>query len=659
MTFALIGNQNSGKTTLFNLLTGSSQHVGNFPGVTVEYKTGIINDMQNVSIVDLPGIYSITPYSQEEIITRDFLLTKKVDGIINIIDVTNIERSLYLTLQLLELKLPTIVTLNMMDEFLNNNGKINIPELSKELGVPIIPISAKKNTGINTLKNSIINLAPNKFIPLKHYTNPHLHQCINEICNILIRHAPNLNISPIFYSIKFIEGDFSAKKLLNLTKTEINSINHSIYKLEQKINCNKLILIAESKYKLIENICNKTVVIHAETKEHKKSTQLDKLLTNKYLALPIFFSTMFIIFWLTFDGLGNTLSSILSYGINYITLCMDNMLNTCNVAPIVHSLIIDGIFTGIGSIMSFLPIIVVLFFFLSILEDSGYMVRIAFIIDKILNKIGLSGKSFVPMLIGFGCSVPAVMATRTLNSERDKKLTLFMIPYISCSAKLPIYALFCHTFFKNSATFVMFGLYITGIIIGITIIYLLRNSFFINSSSIFLMEIPNYRIPSIKNTFILLWNKIKDFLEKAFTLIFISSIIIWFLQTFDTNLSIVQNNETSLLASISKYFVPIFTPIGLGDWKIITALVSGITAKEAIISTLNILTNNNLASLFSTLTALCFLIFILLYTPCIATLAAINRELNSGLKTIFILLFQCLIAWTITFLFFHLGKYVI
>lgn len=668
MIISLVGNQNCGKTTLFNTLTGSNQHTGNFPGITVEQKIGIIKNTNNYSLVDLPGIYSMRPHSSEEIITRNFILNQKPNAIINIIDATNLERNLYLTLQLLELNIPMIIALNMMDEVKKNGGQINIEVLSKELKVPVIPISAIKNQGISNLIHNIIKITSST-PPLNnniYLSTPAIHKCIRSISQIINQPANKLEISPTFLSTKIIEDDTAISNKLKLAKPELNLIKHSISQLELETKSDRNLALASARYNIIEKICKKSIISPKESKEHKCSSIIDKLLTNKYLGLPIFFTIMFLIFWLTFNVTGNTLSKQLSSCINYLIALIDNILIMARINPILHSLIIDGIFAGVGSILSFLPIIIVLFFFLSVLEDTGYMSRVTFILDKLLMKLGLSGKSFVPMLLGFGCSVPAVMATRTLSSNHDRKITLLLIPYMSCSAKLPIYAMFCTTFFPKHAPLIMIFLYITGITISIIIALLLRNCKLHKNSDTFIMELPNYRIPSLKNTFILMWNKAKDFIEKAFSVIFLASIIIWFLQTFDKNLNIVSNASTSLLAQISKFLTPIFTPLGLGNWKIISSLISGLSAKETVISTLNILLNTGtselnytLHTLFTPLTALSFLIFTLLYPPCIATLVTITKELKSPIHSILIILSQLIIAWFTAFIFFNVGKIIV
>ncbi len=664
MIFALVGNQNCGKTTLFNALTGSNQHVGNFPGVTVDQKIGIIKNTNNCSVVDLPGIYSIRPYSQEEIVTRDFILNEKPNGIINIVDATNIERNLYLTLQLLELRIPMVLALNMMDEVRNNGGTVNVSQLSKELDIPIIPISALKNEGISELVESIISVVKSKNFPQKIDFCPSgpVHRCIHSISHVIEDHAMNLGISSRFCATKIIEGDVSFGKRLELNRNELELIEHTVLEMEHESGLDKNAALADMRYNFIEKVCQKTVVKPVESKEHKRSVKIDEILTNKYLALPIFFAIMFIMFWLTFNVFGRILSDWLALGIDWITGIVDCTLTSYEINPVVHSLVIDGIFAGVGSILSFLPIIVVLFFFLSILEDTGYMARVAFVMDRLLRKIGLSGRSFVPMLIGFGCSVPAIMATRTLSSERDRKMTILLIPYMSCSAKIPIYAIFCVAFFGKYSALAMISLYVIGILLGIVVALLLKNTLFQGKPIPFVMELPNYRIPSIKSVLLLMWDKAKDFLERAFTIIFIATIIIWFLQTFDVRFNVVQDNTNSLLALISKLLVPIFTPLGFGDWKIVTALVSGLTAKEAVISTLSVLLSVSsadlayaLPNLFTPLTAFSFLIFTLLYTPCVAAIATIRRELSSTFQTICIVFFQCFIAWLTAFTVYNVG----
>jgi len=664
MVFALIGNQNSGKTTLFNAITGANQHVGNFPGVTVEEKVGVIKNTKGCFVVDLPGIYSIRPYFSEEIITRDFLLSKNLDGIINIIDASNIERNLYLTLQLLELNIPMVIVLNMMDEVRSNGGSININKLSIKLGVPIIPISAIKNEGISEVINSIISVSNSGTLPKNStfYSAFPIKNAIDKIINIIKEDAVKLNISPVFCATKIIEGDNYFAKLLKLKLKDIKLIENIVSEMENEINLDRNTAIAYNRYNFIEKICDELVKKPKESKQHKISSNIDKILTNKYLGLPMFFIIMFFIFYFTFNLLGRELSDFFVNGIRYLTNFTDILLSKYNVNSILHKLVIDGIFSGVGSVLSFLPLIIILFFFLSILEDTGYMARVTFIMDKLLRKIGLSGKSFVPMLIGFGCSVPAIMASRTLASKRDRRITMMLIPYMSCSAKLPIYAVFCNLFFYEYAAFAMIGLYIIGIIVGIGVGLLIKRFTFFEEEVHFIIELPNYRFPSIKNTLLLMWSKIKEFLEKAFSIIFIGTIIIWFFQTFDANFNIVNDNSNSILSSISKFLTPLFMPIGLGDFRIVTALISGLTAKEAVISTLSILLNTNifelnyiLPSIFSPLSACCFLIFTLLYPPCIGAIATMNKELNSPIQTFFIILFQLIVAFSITFIFYSIG----
>lgn len=668
MIFALVGNQNCGKTTLFNCLTGSNQHVGNFPGVTVDQKMGEIKGVKNCTVVDLPGIYSIRPYTNEEIVTRDFVLNEKPDGIINIVDATNIERNLYLTLQLLELHIPMVLVLNMMDEVRGNGGTINVKKMSEKLGIPVIPISAVKNEGITDVVNSIINVSKNKIVPkvtdFCHY-GP-VHRCIHAVTHLISDHADNCNISARFAATKLIEGETYFQEKLGVNQNELEMIEHSVTEMESDEGLDRNAAIANMRYTFIEDVCANTVIKGEVSKEHIRSVKIDNILTNKYLALPLFFGIMLFIFWLTFSVVGGSLSNLLTLGIQAITSVVDKGLTIYGINPVVHSLIINGIFAGVGNVLSFLPIIVTLFFFLSILEDTGYMARVAFVMDKLLRKIGLSGRSFVPMLIGFGCSVPAVMSTRTLASERDRKLTIILIPFMSCSAKIPIYAVFCAAFFPKYQALVMMGLYITGIILGIIFALIMKNTTFKGNPIPFVMELPNYRIPSLKSVFLLMWEKAKDFIERAFTVIFLASIIIWFLQTFDLKLNVVSDSANSLLALIGHLLVPVFAPLGFGDWRVATSLIAGFTAKEAVVSTISVLLNTNasqlgieLAKIFTPLTAFSFLIFTLLYTPCIAAVTTIKKELNSLSGTFGIILLQCVIAWLAAFIFYRIGGLIL
>lgn len=655
-TFALVGNQNCGKTTLFNQLTGSNQHVGNFPGVTVDQKVGTLRSAKDISVVDLPGIYSIRPYSVEETVTRDFILSEKPDGIINIIDATNIERNLYLTLQLLELRIPTVIALNMMDEVKGNGGSIDVNALSKLLGVPCIAISAVKNEGIDDLISEMSRLATNKTLP-KVYdfcSDGAVHRCIHAAVHLIDDHAKRADIPARFAATKLIEGDEPIIKRLALNENELELMEHSILEMEAETGLDRNAALADMRYTFIEKVCAETVVKCRESKERKRSEKIDAILTHKYLALPLFLGIMMLIFWLSFSVIGELLSNILALGIDGLTHLADMGLTAINVNPVVKSLIIDGIFAGVGSVLSFLPIIVVLFFFLSILEDTGYMARVAFVMDKLLRKIGLSGRSFVPMLIGFGCSVPAIMATRTLSSERDRKMTIMLVPFMSCSAKIPVYAMFAKAFFPKTAPLAMIGLYVTGIVIGILVAVIFNVTAFKGNPVPFVMELPNYRFPSLKSVMRLMYDKARDFIEKAFTVILLATILIWFLQTFDFRLYPVEDSSRSILASIGRLISPLFAPLGLSDWKLTTSLITGFSAKEAVISTLAILNGTSVDALASVLItvitpaqAISFLIFTLLYTPCVAAVAAIKRELGSGLKAAGVSFLQCGIAWVI------------
>lgn len=669
MIFALAGNQNCGKTTLFNALTGSNQHVGNFPGVTVDQKMGDIKGTKNCSVVDLPGIYSIRPYTQEEIVSRDFILDGKPDGIINIVDATNIERNLYLTLQLLEINLPMVVALNMMDEVRANGGTVDVKKLSESLGVPVIPISAAKNEGVSELSDKMVYVAKNRILPkrIDFCSDGPVHRCIHAVAHVIEDHAHNISVPPRFCATKLIEGDdeYFAEKL-ELDKNERELIEHSIVEMEHDTGLDRNAALADMRYTFIEKSVAQSVVKCNESREHKRSVKMDKVLTGKYTALPVFFGVMFLVFWLTFNVIGSKLSDLLSLGIGALTNLCDKGLTAYGINPVVHSLIIDGIFAGVGSVLSFLPIIVTLFFFLSILEDTGYMARVAFVMDKLLRKIGLSGRSFVPMLIGFGCSVPAIMSTRTLSSDRDRKMTILLTPYMSCSAKIPIYAVFTAAFFAKYRALVMIGLYVTGIVLGIIVALILKKTAFKGEPVPFVMELPNYRMPSPKSVFLLLWEKARDFLQRAFTVIFLATIIIWFLQSFDTRLNVVDNSADSLLAMVGKFIAPIFTPLGFGDWRAVTALISGFTAKEAVVSTLSVLMNTGTAELgtvlpniFSGLSAVSFLVFTLLYTPCVAAVATIKKELGSRAKTVGVVFMQCAVAYLAAFIVYSIGSLIV
>lgn len=669
MIFALAGNQNCGKTTLFNALTGSNQHVGNFPGVTVDQKMGDIKGTKNCSVVDLPGIYSIRPYTQEEIVSRDFILDGKPDGIINIVDATNIERNLYLTLQLLELNLPMVVALNMMDEVRANRGTVDVKKLSESLGVPVIPISAAKNEGVSELSDKMVYVAKNRILPkrIDFCSDGPVHRCIHAVAHVIEDHARNISVPPRFCATKLIEGDdeYFADRL-ELDKNERELIEHSIVEMEHDTGLDRNAALADMRYTFIEKSVTQSVVKCNESREHKRSVKMDEVLTGKYTALPVFFGVMFLVFWLTFNVIGSKLSDLLSLGIDALTNLCDKGLTAYGINPVVHSLIIDGIFAGVGSVLSFLPIIVTLFFFLSILEDTGYMARVAFVMDKLLRKIGLSGRSFVPMLIGFGCSVPAIMSTRTLSSDRDRKMTILLTPYMSCSAKIPIYAVFTAAFFAKYRALVMIGLYVTGIVLGIIVALILKKTAFKGEPVPFVMELPNYRMPSPKSVFLLLWEKARDFLQRAFTVIFLATIIIWFLQSFDTRLNVVDDSADSLLAMVGKFIAPIFTPLGFGDWRAVTALISGFTAKEAVVSTLSVLMNTGTAELgtvlpniFSGLSAVSFLVFTLLYTPCVAAVATIKKELGSRAKTVGVVFMQCAVAYLAAFIVYSIGSLIV
>ena len=665
MIFALVGNQNCGKTTLFNALTGSNQHVGNFPGVTVDQKMGEIKDGKSGSVVDLPGIYSLRPYTQEEIVTRDFILNEKPDGIINIIDATNIERNLYLTLQLLELRVPMVLALNMMDEVHANGGTIDVRELSRCLGIPVVPISAAKGEGVSELLDQAVHTARGKTLPKVYdFCAPDspVHRCIHAVVHMIQDHADKAGIPARFAATKLIEGDEGILRQLQLDQNEKELLEHCIVQMENERGLDRNAALADMRYSFIESVVEICVVKCHESKEHRRSVRMDKILTGKYTALPVFFGVMFLIFYLTFNLIGQNLSDFLSLGIDKLTMLVDKGLTAYGINPVVHSLIVDGIFAGVGSVLSFLPIIVTLFFFLSILEDTGYMARVAFVMDRLLRKIGLSGRSFVPMLIGFGCTVPAIMATRTVSSDRDRKMTILLTPYMSCSAKIPIYAVFSAAFFPKYAAVVMIGLYVTGILLGILLALVLKNMAFRGQPVPFVMELPNYRMPSARSVGLLLWEKARDFLERAFTVIFLATIIIWFLQTFDAKLNVVTDSADSLLAMVGQFISGIFKPLGFDDWRVATALISGFTAKEAVVSTLGVLLGTNVAalgsvlgSLFTPLSALSFLVFTLLYTPCVAAVAAIRRELRSFWKMLGVVILQCGVAWLAGMLVYRIG----
>ena len=668
MIFALAGNQNCGKTTLFNSLTGANQHVGNFPGVTVDQKVGDIKNVKDCQVVDLPGIYSIRPYTSEEIVTRDFILKNHPDGIINIVDATNIERNLYLTLQLLELRIPTVLALNMMDEVRKGGGTIDVPALSKRLGIPVVPISAAKNEGVSELIRQAVETAKNKVAPkvLDFCPDGPVHRCIHSVSHVIEDHARRVGISSRFAATKLIEGDGQITEMLELDDNEKELLEHSIIEMEQESGLDRNAALADMRYTFIESVVADTVIKAVESPEHARSVKIDRILTGRFTAIPVFIGIMLVIFFLTFNVIGSFLSDLLALGIDNLTALVDRALTSYGLNPVVHSLVIDGIFAGVGSVLSFLPIIVTLFFFLSILEDTGYMARIAFVMDKLLRKIGLSGRSIVPMLIGFGCTVPAVMATRTLSSDRDRKMTIMLTPFMSCSAKIPIYAVFSAAFFPGYAAVAMIVLYLSGILVGIIAALIMKKTAFRGEPVPFVMELPNYRFPSPKSVGLLLWDKAKDFLQRAFTIIFVATIIIWFLQTFDAHLNVVTDNADSLLAGLGRLIAPILVPLGTGDWRIATALISGFTAKEAVVSTLGVLLGTGtgdlapaLSQMFTPLTACAFLAFTLLYTPCVAAVATIKNELGSRLKTLGVVFMQCAIAWLVGTLVYQIGSLIL
>ncbi len=649
MIFALVGNQNCGKTTLFNALTGSNQHVGNFPGVTVDQKSGDIRGEKNCSVVDLPGIYSLRPYTQEEIVSRDFILNQKPDGIINIVDATNIERNLYLTLQLLELRVPMVLALNMMDEVRANGGSIDVQKMSTALGIPVVPISAAKGEGVSELVDQALTVARGRILPKVTdfcADDSAVHRCLHAVIHLISDHAERLGIPTRFCAAKLIEGGDSLESELQLDENEKELLEHCIVQMESETGLDRNAALADMRYTFIESAVAASVIKCRESREHARSVRIDRILTGKYTAIPSFLAVMFLTFFLTFHVIGQRLSDLLAVGIDALTAAADHALTVYGINPVVHSLIIDGIFAGVGSVLVFLPIIVTLFFFLSILEDTGYMARVAFVMDKPLRRIGLSGRSIVPMLIGFGCSVPAIMATRTVSSDRDRKMTILLTPYMSCSAKISIYAFFTAAFFPRYGALVMILLYILGIFIGILAALIMNKTVFRGKPVPFVMELPNYRLPGLKSVGLLLWEKAKDFLQRAFTIIFLATVIIWFLQSFDTRLNVVADSSYSLLALIGQWIAPVFAPLGFADWRCATALISGFVAKESVVSTLEVLLGGvAVTGLFSTCSAISFLVFTLLYTPCVAAVATIRRELRSTVKTIGVVLLQCGVAW--------------
>ena len=649
MIFALVGNQNCGKTTLFNALTGSNQHVGNFPGVTVDQKMGEITDEKGCAVVDLPGIYSLRPYTQEEIVSRDFILNQKPDGMINIVDATNIERNLYLTLQLLELRIPMVLALNMMDEVRSNGGSIDVQKMSAALGIPVIPIAAAKGEGVSELVDQAIAVARSKTLPKVTdfcADDSAVHRCIHAVTHLIADHADRIGVPARFCATKLIEGGDGLADRLALDRNERELLEHCIVQMESEAGLDRNAALADMRYTFIESVVASSVVKCHESREHARSMKIDRFLTGRYTALPAFLAVMLLIFYLTFHVIGQRLSDWLAVGIGALTAAVDHALTAYGINPVVHSLIIDGIFTGVGSVLVFLPIIVTLFFFLSILEDTGYMARVAFVMDKPLRKIGLSGRSIVPMLIGFGCSVPAIMATRTVSSDRDRKMTILLTPYMSCSAKISIYAFFTAAFFPTHRALVMISLYLLGILIGIVAALIMNWSTFRGKPVPFVMELPNYRLPSLKSVALLLWEKAKDFLQRAFTVIFLATIIIWFLQSFDIRLNVVADSADSLLALIGRWIAPVFAPLGFADWRCATSLISGFIAKESVVSTLEVLLGGApLFTMFTNRSTASFLVFTLLYTPCIAAVATIRREFGSTLKTAGIVLMQCCVAW--------------
>ena len=657
LTFALAGNQNSGKTTLFNQLTGSNQHVGNFPGVTVDRKSGAIKEHPETEITDLPGIYSMSPYTAEEIVSRQFILDEKPCGIINIVDATNIERNLYLTMQLMELNVPMVLALNMMDEVRGNGGSILVNQMEHELGVPVVPISAAKNEGIHELVDHALHVAKYQERPGRldfcdeNDKGGAIHRCLHSIMILIEDHAKEAGIPERFAATKLVEGDSRILERLNLDQNEKETLEHIILQMEEESGMDRSAAIADMRFTFIQKLVDRTVIKPKESKEHQRSRAIDKILTGKYTAIPAFVLIIAAVFFLTFNVIGAFFQGILESGIEALTEVVDSALVSWNVNEVVHSLIIDGIFTGIGSVLSFLPVIVTLFFFLSLLEDTGYMARIAFVMDKFLRKLGLSGRSIVPMLIGFGCTVPGVMASRTLPSERDRKLTILLTPFMSCSAKLPIYGFFASTFFPKYSGLIMIALYFIGIFMAVLVALISKRTLFRGKAVPFVMELPNYRMPGAKNVGQLLWEKAKDFLQRAFTIIFIASIVIWFLQSFDTSLTLVEDSSKSILAVIAGYIAPVFGPLGFGDWRFSTALISGFMAKESVVSTLNVLVGSGdaILPLLTPVSAMALLVFSLLYTPCVAAVASVKRELGAKWAAS-IVIFQCVIAWIAAFI---------
>ena len=666
MRFALAGNQNCGKTALFNALTGMNCHVGNFPGVTVEQKIGEIRGKTGCTVVDLPGIYSLRPYTQEENVTRDFLLNEKPDGIINIVDATNIERNLFLTMQLLELNEPMVLALNMMDEVRAGGGSIDVEKMSKELGIPVVPISAIKGEGVSELIDRATEVAKSRILPVRAdfcAADSPCHRCIHAVMHLVEDHAKEKGLPLRFCASKLIESDNDIADKLGLDENERELIEHCLVQLETESELDRNAALADMRYTFIESVAAASVTKCGESREHRRSVAIDRVLTGKYTAFPVFLGVMFLVFWLTFNVIGAALQNLLALGIGKLSDVVDAALTNFGLNPVVHSLIIDGIFNGVGSVLSFLPVIVVLFFFLSILEDTGYMARVAFVMDKPLRHLGLSGRSFVPMLIGFGCSVPAIMGTRTVSSDRDRKMTMMLIPFMSCSAKIPIYSVFVAAFFPGRGALVMFALYLTGILLAMLAATVLKFTVFRGKPVPFVMELPNYRFPSAKSVGLLLWEKARDFLQRAFSVIFIATVVIWFLQSFDYHLNPVTDSTASMLAAVGRWVAVIFRPLGFGDWRFSTALISGFIAKEQVVSTLAVLIGCDTKVLYtmlpaafpSTLAACSFLVFTLLYTPCVAAVAAFRREFNSRLSTLGVVFSQCAVAWVAAFLVYQIG----
>ena len=660
LTYALVGNQNCGKTTLFNQLTGAKQHVGNFPGVTVDRKSGAIRGYPNTEVTDLPGIYSMSPFSSEEIVSRNFVLQDKPTAIINIVDATNIERNLYLSMQLLEMGIPMVIALNMMDELVGNRGSIDVNTMEAMLGVPIIPISAAKNEGVDELIRHAVHVAKQQEPPLKQDfcdKDDHggaVHRCIHAVIHLIEDHAALAGLPVRFAATKAIEGDALILQQLQLDRNEQEMLEHIVRQMETERGLDRSAAIADMRFDFIERLCAQTVIRPQESKERIRSEKIDRILTGRYTAIPCFVGIMVLVFYLTFNVIGGGLQKLLELGIDRLSALTDTALTQLHVNPVIHSLVIDGIFTGVGSVLSFLPIIVTLFFFLSLMEDSGYIARVAFVMGQLLRRIGLSGKSIVPMLIGFGCTVPAVMATRTLTSERDRKMTILLTPFMSCTAKLPIYSFFVSVFFPGKGGLIMSGLYLLGILVGIGAAFLYKDTLFRGEPIPFVMELPNYRLPSVKNVGQLLWEKAKDFLQRAFSVILIATVVVWFLQSFDLQLNMVSDSADSILARISGILVPLFAPLRLGDWRICTALISGFMAKESVVSTLEVLFGGTIGSILSPLSAGSLLVFSLLYTPCVAAVASVRRELG-GKWAAGLALWQCLIAWVVAFVFHGIG----